>query len=1102
MSKVLRCAAVAGFLASVAAGAVPVPRGSVAAAPGDASDVPQVAGPDLLRWPVATAPQLTNTGIWSEPPLLVSGALAYRNGEMMYQDFLYDDHGANGTSQDPTIAKPLPLPIGTYSYPSGAEYHNNAADLVELRVKREAAATAFRVTLNSLTNPELVGFTMALGGDALVPRPYPFGANAVGPAAVFLTVHGSVGVLTDALTGLPLPVAATVTVDVARHQFTVVVPHTAWNPGTSKALMAIGVGLWDGTAGQYMVPAATRTATRPGGSGSLIAPTAFFNVGFRLGDQKITRENDWVDASQATALANGNMTPFTINADFGLLASNATDDSAVPTTGTINRILASHFQFGQGIDYIGCAVTAATHCKGRYIGNLQPYTLYVPPQSGTTPYGLTLLLHSLNFNHNQYAGSRHQRQTALRDTGSIVMTTLARGPDGQYVGSALADVFEVWADVAANYPLEPAWTTISGYSMGGFGTFFLSEAYPDLFSRAFSVVGSSYQHTSRLASLRNVPILMWNAAADELVPPVQPEADATVLQSLGYRYELDMFAAEHLTHQNVDEYQPGADFLGTARVEPNPHHVTYVVNPYDRYPEFGMAADHAYWLSGMTVRQVGPEVTAYDSLQNGVVDAFSHGFGRGDATPSGPQAGAGVLTGGLAPLAYTRQYQTWGPEPAAPVENRLRLTLTNVATLTIDVARARVGCDVQLQVTTDGPVSITLAGCGTTRQIPAGSSTGFTSFEPERLFDTRGESPNALRPVAVRQVGGGYVLEVKATDLTGLVPASGVGAVTLNVAVDRAAGPGFVTAYSCGQRKLTASVNYAAGETVSNGVIVPVSPTGTICFYAHAPTDVIVDIYGWFVAGGAFKPVGPERVADTRGESPNAHRSVPVAQIGAGQILELKVTDLPGLVPASGVSAVWLNVAVDRPRGAGFITAYPCGERKLVASVNYAAGQTVSNGVLAPVSATGTVCFYTHATTDIVVDINGWFATGPMLTSVGPQRVFDTRGESPNSLRSVPVRKVGTTPLEVKMTDLPGHVPASGVRAVSLNLAVTNPDGPGYVTVYPCGTRRLIASINFVAGETVSNAVIVPVSATGTVCFYAYAPTDIVVDINGWFSAN
>ena len=75
------------------------------------------------------------------------------------------------------------------------------------------------------------------------------------------------------------------------------------------------------------------------------------------------------------------------------------------------------------------------------------------------------------------------------------------------------------------------------------------------------------------------------------------------------------------------------------------------------------------------------------------------------------------------------------------------------------------------------------------------------------------------------------------------------------------------------------------------------------------------------------------------------------------------------------------------------------------------------------------------------------------------------------------------------------------MRAVSINLAVTNPEGPGYVTVYPCGTRRLVASINFVAGETVSNAVIVPVSATGTVCFYAYAPTDIVVDINGWFRA-
>src|ERR1700738_1576562 len=53
-------------------------------------------GPDVLYWPLATAPQLTNAGIWHAPPILVSGTTAYRQGEFLYQDWMYDDRGAAG----------------------------------------------------------------------------------------------------------------------------------------------------------------------------------------------------------------------------------------------------------------------------------------------------------------------------------------------------------------------------------------------------------------------------------------------------------------------------------------------------------------------------------------------------------------------------------------------------------------------------------------------------------------------------------------------------------------------------------------------------------------------------------------------------------------------------------------------------------------------------------------------------------------------------------------------------------------------------------------------------------------------------------------------
>jgi Ice-binding-like/Bacterial Ig-like domain len=250
-----------------------------------------------------------------------------------------------------------------------------------------------------------------------------------------------------------------------------------------------------------------------------------------------------------------------------------------------------------------------------------------------------------------------------------------------------------------------------------------------------------------------------------------------------------------------------------------------------------------------------------------------------------------------------------------------------------------------------------------------------------------------------------------------------------------------------------------------------------------------------------FSSVGPKRVFDTRaGQSADALRTVVKQQVSGDYELQVRMTDLAGYVPASGVSAVSLNVTATGSVVGGFITVYACGTRELVSSVNFPGGKTVANAVVAPVSASGTVCFYANSATDIVVDINGWFATGAAFASVGPKRVFDTRpGNSPEALRTVPtVRIPAGGVLEVHVTDLAGYVPVNGVGSVSLNVVVTNPDAAGFITVYACGARVLVSSVNFDAGQTVANAVIATVSATGTVCFYSSATTDMVVDINGW----
>src|SRR4051794_10724382 len=218
-------------------------------------------GPDILYAAPATAPQPTNAGVWKAAPILVSGAGAYRGGEYLYQDFLYDDHGAR-EQPDPADARAtgdtFSKPNGTYTYPTDRAYASNAADLVELRAKPLSDSTAFRVTLNTLKDPSLVAFTIALGGAPGVPRPFPLGANVSAPADLFLTVHalgsGMSGELVDAATGARVGPAASVSVDTTRRQIEVRVPHSSWDPTGQTVRLAAGVGLWDKAAGRYLAP--------------------------------------------------------------------------------------------------------------------------------------------------------------------------------------------------------------------------------------------------------------------------------------------------------------------------------------------------------------------------------------------------------------------------------------------------------------------------------------------------------------------------------------------------------------------------------------------------------------------------------------------------------------------------------------------------------------------------------------------------------------------------------------------------------------------------------------------------------------------------------
>jgi hypothetical protein len=125
----------------------------------------------------------------------------------------------------------------------------------------------------------------------------------------------------------------------------------------------------------------------------------------------------------------------------------------------------------------------------------------------------------------------------------------------------------------------------------------------------------------------------------------------------------------------------------------------------------------------------------------------------------------------------------------------------------------------------------------------------------------------------------------------------------------------------------------------------------------------------------------------------------------------------------------------------------------------------------------------------------------PMLNPVTPTRLFDTRPTQGNGAIVVPKAKIGgATEIRIDIHGIAG-IPATGVAAVALNVTATQPAANGYITVYPCGTRPTTSNVNYLTNQTVPNAVIAPVSATGEICFYSTANTHLLADVAAWFAS-
>ncbi|MEW5533843.1 hypothetical protein [Streptomyces virginiae] len=246
--------------------------------------------------------------------------------------------------------------------------------------------------------------------------------------------------------------------------------------------------------------------------------------------------------------------------------------------------------------------------------------------------------------------------------------------------------------------------------------------------------------------------------------------------------------------------------------------------------------------------------------------------------------------------------------------------------------------------------------------------------------------------------------------------------------------------------------------------------------------------------GSDFTPYKPTRLLDTRNGTGGPKAKIPA--YGTTRVRISGNGDIP-----TGVTAVVLNVTVTNTNSAGHVTVWPEGsERPNTSNVNFAKGQTVPNLVIVPVDRNGYVDLYNGGweSVDLIADVTGYFTrtTSSGYTPINPSRFVDTR----NGTGTAQGQVRGQATFGSKFAGRDG-IPEDAT-AVALNVTVTNPREAGHLTVFPSGGSVPITSnVNFRAGQTVANSVIVPVGPDGSVNFRngAWSGTDVIVDVVGYY---
>jgi hypothetical protein len=324
----------------------------------------------------------------------------------------------------------------------------------------------------------------------------------------------------------------------------------------------------------------------------------------------------------------------------------------------------------------------------------------------------------------------------------------------------------------------------------------------------------------------------------------------------------------------------------------------------------------------------------------------------------------------------------------------------------------------------------------------------------------------------------------------------------MNVTVVPSTGTlGYLTIWPAGQpQPVVSTMNSVDGRVKANAAIVPAGNNGAVSIYVTDTTNVIVDVNGYFAppTGStlAFYPLPPCRVADTRNS--NFPPGLGPPSLAAGQDRQFPILNATSCDIPSSAAAYSLNFTVVPSGSLGYLTVWPTGQnRPTVSTLNDLLGRVIANAAIVVAGTGSKVSAYATNNTDLVIDINGYFApAGPgglSLYSTAPCRVIDTRhfgsGEPFIGVLNPPVTVVDS---QCGVSSL--------AQAYVFNATVIPPGSLGYLTLWPDGTDRpTVSTLNASDGSITNNMAIVPTN-NGKVDAYASGLTQLILDISSYFA--